>query len=90
MGRPQDASDKENVTTYKKFNAVDRGCGFKVEEHNKDNGGKPLRCWTCGGEHHSSDRPSHQGGISAQEAQKIGDVFYETSSRKDRKDRSTP
>lgn len=64
--------------SYKKFSAIERGHGFHHEEQNKGNGRKPLRCWTCGGEHHWSECPSHQGGrphiYSAQEAQIVGDV----------------
>jgi len=32
QGRPQDTSNKENETSYKKFNVVDRGQGFQSEE----------------------------------------------------------
>lgn len=56
--RLQDASDKEIVASYKKFNVVDKGHGFQPEELNKGNGKKPLRCWNCGGEHHHSECPN--------------------------------
>jgi len=70
--------NKENAAPSKEFNASNRGQGLRYEEQNKDEGWKPLQCWTCGGEHHRGYFPQHLGGrpwiYSAQEAQKVGDV----------------
>ena len=49
---------------HKKFNAVERGHRSQPEEQNKGDGNKPLRCWTCGGEHRRRDYASHQGNRS--------------------------
>jgi len=66
------------VTPYNKFNATDRGHGIQPEEQKKGNGRKPLRCWTCCGEHCWSECPLHQGSrthiYSAQEAHTIAYV----------------
>lgn len=46
--RPQGTSNKENVVPYKKFNAWNRGEGFRSKENNRDACWKPIECWTCG------------------------------------------
>lgn len=53
----RNTNDKENATSYKKFNANGRGEGFQLEEKNKGDDTNPLQCWTCGEDHHKRDCP---------------------------------
>ena len=77
-GRPQDASEKENVFPYKRFNTTEKGHG---EQQARGGGREPLQCWICGKDHRKRDCTQYQSGsrpqiYSAQEAHTIGDVGH--------------
>lgn len=79
--RPKDESEKENVSSYKKFNVVEKGEGSQpVEQQNIGDGRGPLQCWICGKYHYNKGCQLYQGGrphiYNAQEAQTIGDVGH--------------
>ena len=58
-GIHQDASEKENLIPYKRFNIVEKGHG---EQQNRGFGREPLQCWICGKHHYKRDCPEYQGG----------------------------
>lgn len=57
-GKPQDASEKENVAPYKKINAVEKGHGSQPrEQHTRGDSKGLMQCWICGKDHHKKDSP---------------------------------
>jgi len=55
-GRPQDASDKENVFPYKRFNTTDKGHG---EQQVRGSTREAVQCWICGKDHRKRDFPQY-------------------------------
>ena len=54
QGRPQDASEKENLVPYKKLNTTEK----EHEEKKTRGGGRvSLQCWICGKDCHKRDCP---------------------------------
>lgn len=54
----QDASEKKNMAPHQKSKVVEKGCGSPLmEKQSKGSGRKPLKCWTCGGDHQKWDWP---------------------------------
>jgi len=52
------------MTPHKKSNVANKGyVSHFVEQRNKGNGIEPLKCWTCGGNHHKIYSPLYQGGM---------------------------
>lgn len=48
----QDASEKENAISYKRFNTSKKG---HVEQQARGGGREPLLCWICGKDHNKRD-----------------------------------
>ena len=50
--KPLDSSEKENVSPYKKFNAVEKEHGPQLgEQHNRDDGMGQFHYWICGNDY---------------------------------------
>eukprot|EP00253_Pinus_taeda_P022770 PITA_22770 len=55
-GRREDASEKDNIVPYKRFNATDKG---HEEQHARGGGKEPLQCLICGKDHRKRDFPQY-------------------------------
>ena len=58
-GRPQDASEKENIVPYKRFNTIEKRHG---ERQARCGGREPLECWICGKDRCKRDCLLYQSG----------------------------